>query len=548
MKNVRGVIVGGVLVCSVLAGCRGIGTKRVLFYTRSNVGLDISGAPPTLEATIARKEGVIEPVFEGGETLPVIASFRSDVKGPLRIFAGVAMTFATSQAALALAAYQGDVRSYARAIARREEDDVLDASLTVSAGSAVTARASQGELVARAAALERARARLDTEQTSLRAALRIGMPNPASGAAADVRRARLADVENELATADAQLALTRASLEVLRAEAAVALADAAGRPAAVTAHGAALAAEAARAADLRARGGVPASQSSGGGEVDVSELQGPGKVAPLFFATDSALGLKIGFDAALVPTSFVFGFNRKELAYSPVTAKARADGRYDVAMPSVLASVNSATTAEEKAAGLEYQQYFATGKAAVYLAANKDVREAFSKKLLPKAGGAMVGTAFLDATFARIYDELVSIRDDTAEPQARRDRASFLLTGLDGLGAGTDPKIEIVEQDRAVTPIALRRRQYAKGNEPAGKELAKYSKALQMSIDLIDKALRTPADYTFDGNSGANVTGTLEFVRECLTKEQSALAARVAEREADSGALRLAREFLFGEE
>ena len=94
------------LACAV--GCKGVGTKRVLFYTRSNVGVDISGVPPTFDVTIARKEGVMEPVFEGGQTLPVIASFRSDVGfAPLRLFTGIAMTFATSEAALVLASYQG---------------------------------------------------------------------------------------------------------------------------------------------------------------------------------------------------------------------------------------------------------------------------------------------------------------------------------------------------------------------------------------------------------------------------------------------------------
>ncbi|MBI5852926.1 MAG: hypothetical protein HZB39_18100 [Planctomycetes bacterium] len=90
---------------SSLAAC--IGYDRMLFTTKSNVGVDLDTSPPTFDVTIARREVVIEPTFQDGKTPPVMASFSSKVGGLSRFFAGVAMTFATGDAAVALARFTG---------------------------------------------------------------------------------------------------------------------------------------------------------------------------------------------------------------------------------------------------------------------------------------------------------------------------------------------------------------------------------------------------------------------------------------------------------
>ncbi len=54
-----------------------IGYDRMLFTTKSNVGVDLDSTPPTFDVTIARREVVIEPTFDNAETLPVMASFSS---------------------------------------------------------------------------------------------------------------------------------------------------------------------------------------------------------------------------------------------------------------------------------------------------------------------------------------------------------------------------------------------------------------------------------------------------------------------------------------
>ncbi len=67
----------GLAACVTLAGC-GIGYNRMLFFTKTNVGLDIDAQPPTAEVSIARREGVIAPSYEEGKTVPVAATFRKE--------------------------------------------------------------------------------------------------------------------------------------------------------------------------------------------------------------------------------------------------------------------------------------------------------------------------------------------------------------------------------------------------------------------------------------------------------------------------------------
>jgi hypothetical protein len=61
----------------LLSGCAGY--DRVLFVTKTNVGLDVDNKPPTAEITIARRELAISPTYqdtiENENTLPLLASF-----------------------------------------------------------------------------------------------------------------------------------------------------------------------------------------------------------------------------------------------------------------------------------------------------------------------------------------------------------------------------------------------------------------------------------------------------------------------------------------
>lgn len=83
------------LVC----GC--VGIDSTAFYTKSNVGIEVSTTPPAVGVNIARDEGVVTPQFEGGKTLPVLASFKNTSDG---LFSGqIGATFATGNAALTMA-------------------------------------------------------------------------------------------------------------------------------------------------------------------------------------------------------------------------------------------------------------------------------------------------------------------------------------------------------------------------------------------------------------------------------------------------------------
>jgi hypothetical protein len=79
---------------SLLTGCAGY--NSVFMATKTNVGLDIDTKTPTAEISIARREVVVAPTFENGQTPPMEASFR--VKSGW-IFADVATTFTGGDAA-----------------------------------------------------------------------------------------------------------------------------------------------------------------------------------------------------------------------------------------------------------------------------------------------------------------------------------------------------------------------------------------------------------------------------------------------------------------
>ncbi len=65
------------LVCGTTTGC-GLGYNRMLFVTRTNFGLDVDTTPPTAEISVARREGLIAPAFDGDETPEVLGTFKSE--------------------------------------------------------------------------------------------------------------------------------------------------------------------------------------------------------------------------------------------------------------------------------------------------------------------------------------------------------------------------------------------------------------------------------------------------------------------------------------
>ncbi len=117
------------------------------------------------------------------------------------------------------------------------------------------------------------------------------------------------------------------------------------------------------------------------------KLLEPGSIRPLFFGTDSTLGLKVGYSGQAgspYPTSLQAGYMRKELALAPVSIE-KLGAKYMVKMPSFLAVANAAANAKAADADvqLNFTQYFATGKAATLLAMRQDIRKAMYERMDP---------------------------------------------------------------------------------------------------------------------------------------------------------------------
>jgi hypothetical protein len=75
MKQHAGRAVALAVVTATLSSC-GLGYNRMLFVTKTNIGMDIDSKPPTAEISVARREGVIAPTFDGAKTPPVMGGFR----------------------------------------------------------------------------------------------------------------------------------------------------------------------------------------------------------------------------------------------------------------------------------------------------------------------------------------------------------------------------------------------------------------------------------------------------------------------------------------
>jgi len=356
------------VVAACLQGCA-IGYNSLLLVTGSNVGLNVDAKPPTMELSISRREGVIEPTFEGGRPLPVMASFKVPVNAKFGepFFFGVSSTFATGEAATIMADLYGNPKP----------GNLKDHEY-------------KGEV----------------------------LPCVPDGKTAIQEVPWLRWV-----------VCTALQLDRLVC-----------RP-------------------------KPLEKNN---------------IRPMFFGTDTILGLKVEWtgETGQYPSSVKFGFNRKEVAWTPVgytpaddgTAKpapdvrprdgndAACDGRKPVRVgtPSVLAvldnysSVGSAplqmaknenletqkaaseqttdskgNASKEKpepmATNFKYLQYFATGRAASYLALQPEVRTAMLARLNPEAAPDIVQQSFATDEYAERLDCWFNGAPDKDE-QRRREK------------------------------------------------------------------------------------------------------------------------------
>ena len=110
-----------------------------------------------------------------------------------------------------------------------------------------------------------------------------------------------------------------------------------------------------------------------------------GLTKPLIFGTNTSLGASIEWNtASKLPNSAKLGFNRKELAWVPVSMSEKKDtaGQYIANIPSLLATISSDTKTKE-GESVDWMQHFATGVAATNLARRSDIRRVLLKDALP---------------------------------------------------------------------------------------------------------------------------------------------------------------------
>lgn len=112
-------------------------------------------------------------------------------------------------------------------------------------------------------------------------------------------------------------------------------------------------------------------------------------VRQFYFATDTTFGLKAAWSgtAGPYPDSFKLGYNRKEFASPPIIINSGCNGnpqQFSIRMPSFFASINNASAlANIYDSKTNNVQFFATGKAATEFSKREEVRNYFSKNMIP---------------------------------------------------------------------------------------------------------------------------------------------------------------------
>jgi hypothetical protein len=106
-----------------------------------------------------------------------------------------------------------------------------------------------------------------------------------------------------------------------------------------------------------------------------------------FFGTDTSFAVKItfGLETGGYPDSLSLGYKRKEMAFVPIM-ESRAGDASKVGLPSLIATADLDTASSDVAnTDIQYKQFYATGVAASYLAAQPEIREVLGAKIMDDA-------------------------------------------------------------------------------------------------------------------------------------------------------------------
>lgn len=170
-------------------------------------------------------------------------------------------------------------------------------------------------------------------------------------------------------------------------------------------------------------------------------------VRPVFFGTDTTLGLKVAWTGMTggYPDSAIFGYNRKELALVPISK--HVDGAaYRMKMSSLLATVDSGVSELKRTDGapgstVQHIQYFATGNAATLLALQQEVRQAMLARLDPHKEDfkRVFAARVAPQTYEIVTRALTGVYDGLAALSRRRPDPDLVaaehIKRLDALGS-----------------------------------------------------------------------------------------------------------------
>jgi hypothetical protein len=104
-----------------------------------------------------------------------------------------------------------------------------------------------------------------------------------------------------------------------------------------------------------------------------------------FFGTDTSFALKVtfGLETGGYPDSLSLGYKRKEVAFVPLMETDQATATAKVGLPSLIATAEMGSETSNIAnTNVQFKQFYATGVAASYLAAQPEIRQSLGAKIM----------------------------------------------------------------------------------------------------------------------------------------------------------------------
>jgi len=296
-------------------------------------------------------------------------------------------------------------------------------------------------------------------------------------------------------------------------------------------------------------------------------------VRPVFFGTDTSLGLKIAWSGMTggFPDSAKFGYNRTELALVPIAIEERSRKdtetglvvtSFDMNMASLMATVDSGVSGITNSDGTpkldsQHLQYFATGAAATLLSLQQDVRAAMLARLDPNKDtfksqfGQLIkkeGEISLRAEIVMvdIYGGLESLKKDGDQ------KAADHIQALDNLGKFAPDQMTIY----TISPggILLQEENNTAALQPNGRPdfstFRIYQTYLRGSVNTLSTSLgQGNFHYQPIGVAGASAVtndqkAELNEKLSLLRKQKEDLAALVANNSAAAAAVQFYQSLL----